>query len=157
MLTTTPHCMRLQSDQTKSIVNLPNKDGKTCLHVCASRPRNTPQLKLLLTKYMDFGEQQKQGDDIRKVVIEVDAKDQRGNTALMIAADHGAYEALKLLIDAGADRTKRNHDNKNAFDYIKRVVLQMRFFDYKGLHNGFITLDKMKVHHFVRSPISFNL
>ena len=118
-----------------SIVNMKNEEGKTCLHVCASRPRNTRQLKLLLTEY------------IGKVVIDVDAEDNKGNTALMMAADHGAYEALKWLTDAGADRTKLNHDNKNAFDYIRRVGSQMRFFDYvsKKSNNKLFKLEQMKV------------
>ena len=121
----------MQEDQPiTSIVNMRNHEEKTCLHVCASKKGNTPQLKLLVTEYLHK--------------VDIDYCDSRGYTALMIAAMHGANESVTLLIDAGADRRLVNDNNKNAFDYIRGLEGQLRYFDYKGLHNDLFELKDMK-------------
>ena len=46
----------------------------------------------------------------------VDFVDDRGRSALMIAAGLGHAEIVKTLIEAGADRTMRDKGGKNAAD-----------------------------------------
>ncbi|HTO81056.1 MAG TPA: ankyrin repeat domain-containing protein, partial [Methylomirabilota bacterium] len=46
----------------------------------------------------------------------LDAADNRGRTALMIAAERGHPEVIAALLAAGADRALRDHDGKTALD-----------------------------------------
>jgi uncharacterized protein len=45
-----------------------------------------------------------------------DDADNRGRTALMIAADLGYADIVDILVHRGADRAKRDHDGKSALD-----------------------------------------
>ncbi|RYG26484.1 hypothetical protein EON82_03115 [bacterium] len=45
------------------------------------------------------------------------AADREGRTPLMIAADKGEVECIRLLLAGGADRTLRDHRHKAAIDY----------------------------------------
>lgn len=55
---------------------------------------------------------------------DVNAKDRKGNTALMHAArlrlDRGGQEIIQLLIDFGADKTLRNNEGKTAEEIARR-------------------------------------
>jgi len=62
-------------------------------------------------------------DDIAAVIAlliqrgaHIDAVDNRGRTALMIAAENGYAAVVEALIRGGADRTRRDNDGKSAFD-----------------------------------------
>ena len=46
----------------------------------------------------------------------LDDTDNRGRTALMIAADLGYADVVEILVHRGADRAKKGHDGKTAFD-----------------------------------------
>ena len=46
----------------------------------------------------------------------IDLADNRGRTALMIAAERGHAEIVKLLLSAGVDESLRDKDGKTAFD-----------------------------------------
>ena len=60
------------------------------------------------------------GVDLVRSLIEkgarIDAADNRGRTALMIAAEQGHGAIASALIEAGADRTLRDKDGKTAAD-----------------------------------------
>ena len=47
---------------------------------------------------------------------DLDDADNRGRTALMIAADLGYADIVDILVHRGADRAKKDHDGKTAFD-----------------------------------------
>jgi ankyrin repeat protein len=46
----------------------------------------------------------------------IDARDRRGRTALMIAAERGHAEIVELLLARGADRALADKDGKRAVD-----------------------------------------
>lgn len=45
--------------------------------------------------------------------LPIDAQDDQGNTALMLAAYHGHLETVRALIDRGADVDLRNHRDQS--------------------------------------------
>ncbi len=47
---------------------------------------------------------------------DVNALDERGQTALMIAAQHGEFECVRLLLEAGADRELKDKRGNTALD-----------------------------------------
>jgi ankyrin repeat protein len=49
----------------------------------------------------------------------VDLQDERGNTALIQAAQHGRIPTVIYLIEAGCDHSLRNKDGKSALDIVK--------------------------------------
>ncbi|KAI9771245.1 MAG: hypothetical protein M1839_002829 [Geoglossum umbratile] len=49
-------------------------------------------------------------DQMRRLPLET--KTSKGNTALHVAAQFGQQEAIRLLIQAGADKNAKNHDNQ---------------------------------------------
>ncbi len=50
---------------------------------------------------------------------DVDALDEHGQTALMIAAQRGEFDCVLLLLEAGADRALRSKDGNTALDHAK--------------------------------------
>ncbi len=46
----------------------------------------------------------------------IDATDNRGRTALMIAAELGDAAVIDVLLQRGADRTRKDKQGKTAFD-----------------------------------------
>ena len=48
---------------------------------------------------------------------DVDGTDEHGQTALMIAAQHGEVESVRLLLEAGADRALKDKRRKTALDH----------------------------------------
>lgn len=50
---------------------------------------------------------------------DVNCKDKRGNTALIVATKYGDAEIVKLLLDLGADATLTDKEGKTALDHAK--------------------------------------
>lgn len=48
---------------------------------------------------------------------EVDARDEQGQTALIIAAQHGSVECVRLLLEAGANLNLKDNRGKTALDH----------------------------------------
>lgn len=66
--------------------------------------------------------------DIRRQLLEahafIDAESPNGTTPLMMAAFYGTPEAVKLLIEAGADIGMRNQKGMTALDFAQRAERQ---------------------------------
>ena len=56
----------------------------------------------------------------------LDAADNRGRTALMIAAELGDAGVVDLLMERGADRTLRDKGGKSALDLAKNDAVRAR-------------------------------
>ncbi len=80
-----------------------NKTGWTPLHYAATSSQ-LAIMKLLLEKYAF-----------------IDAQSPNGSTPLMMAAMYGSSEAVKLLIDEGADPLMKNEQGMTAIDFAKRA------------------------------------
>ena len=67
--------------------------------------------------------------DIAKVLIKAGAslneKDAYGNTPLHLSANAGNYEALKILLEAGAKTDIKNNEEKTFFDYLDNEGLNI--------------------------------
>ena len=80
-----------------------NKPGWTALHYAATRGQ-LAIMTLLLDNY-----------------AYIDAASPNGTTPLMMAARYGTPEAVKLLLDAGADPLLKNEQNLSAIDFAQRA------------------------------------
>lgn len=80
-----------------------NKTGWTPLHYAATKG-HISIIKLLLTHY-----------------AYIDAESPNKTTPLMMAAMYGTFEAVKLLIEEGADVSLKNEQGLTAFDFAKRA------------------------------------
>ena len=80
-----------------------NKPGWTPLHY-ASTGGQTSVMRLLLDNY-----------------AYIDAASPNGSTPLMMAAMYGTQDAVKLLLDAGADPTLKNAKGLGAIDFARQV------------------------------------
>jgi uncharacterized protein len=56
----------------------------------------------------------------------IDAADNRGRTALMIAAEAGHLEMVDLLIARGANRSLRDASGKSALDLARTAAVRQR-------------------------------
>lgn len=52
----------------------------------------------------------------------INARDQQGRTALLMAATHGATSVIELLLEYGADMTSKNNANESALDVAKKSL-----------------------------------
>lgn len=57
---------------------------------------------------------------LMQIGVDLNAVDNNGNTALMVAAEKGSEKAVSLLLAAGADSDIRNKDGKTALDLAKQ-------------------------------------
>ena len=80
-----------------------NKTGWTPLHYAATRGR-LDVMRLLLENY-----------------AYIDAASPNGSTPLMMAAQYGTDEAVKLLLDEGADPLLKNQKNLSAIDFAQQA------------------------------------
>lgn len=83
-----------------------NKTGWTALHYAASgsTPRQTEIIALLLEEH-----------------AYIDAESPNGTTPLMMAAQYGSLDAVRLLLEQGADPTLKNQLGLTAADFALRV------------------------------------
>ena len=51
--------------------------------------------------------------------LDVNPVDDYKNTPLHISCEDGNIEVVKLLLDAGADRSRQNRDEKTPFELVK--------------------------------------
>jgi len=56
----------------------------------------------------------------------IDAADNRGRTALLIAAERGDAAIVSLLLDRGADRIRRDKEGKSALDLAASAPIRAR-------------------------------
>jgi ankyrin repeat protein len=80
-----------------------NQSGWAPLHYAATGP--DPRLVLLL---LERG-------------AEVDAASPNGSTPLMMAAQYGSEDSVKLLLDRGADPRRRNQLDQGVIDFARRA------------------------------------
>jgi ankyrin repeat protein len=80
-----------------------NKPGWTALHYAATHG-HLPVIRLLLEHH-----------------AYIDAESPNGTTPLMMAAHYGSPEAVKLLLDEGADPTIKNRLDLTAIDFAHRA------------------------------------
>ena len=86
-----------------------NKTGWTPLHYAATGTQpQQPEIIALLLEHHAF----------------IDAASPNGTTPLMMAAFYGTPEAVKLLIEAGADIGMRNQRGMTALDFAQRAERQ---------------------------------
>ena len=90
-----------------------SKDGFTPLHVAASR-NNVAAIELLL-KHPD---------------VDIETRDVKGKTALLVAAKEGHLESIKLLIAAGANMDVKTYQGKSIHDLIKKSAREHLFHGY---------------------------
>ena len=83
-----------------------NTAGQTLLHV-AAKNKNMKVLKRVLSLGLDINHQ-----------------DQCGHTPLMDAVLNGTKEAIKILLDHGADTIIRDSRQKMAIDYAKNQEIK---------------------------------
>jgi len=80
-----------------------NQPGWSALHYAATGPE-TKAVQLLLDKG-----------------AEIDAASPNGSTPLMMAAQYGSEDSVKLLLARGADLKRRNQLNLSAVDFARRA------------------------------------
>ena len=80
-----------------------NQPGWSALHYAATGPE-TKAVQLLLDKG-----------------AAIDAASPNGSTPLMMAAQYGSEDSVKLLLARGADLKRRNQLNLNALDFARRA------------------------------------
>lgn len=57
--------------------------------------------------------------------VAVDRRNHLGNTALMEAAANGRWDVVRVLLEGGADRSLRNHDDECLEDYLELHGLEL--------------------------------
>ncbi len=62
----------------------------------------------------------------------INARDQQGRTALLMAATHGATSVIELLLEHGADLTSKNNANESALDIAKKSLESAKDNDTKA-------------------------
>lgn len=67
---------------------------------------------------------------------DVDGRDQHGQTALMVAAQHGEAECVRLLVEAGANRMAKDLHGKTALDHARAHAKIWKKPRFKFLERG---------------------
>ncbi len=67
---------------------------------------------------------------------DVDGRDQDGQTALMVAAQHGEAECVRVLLEGGANRSAKDLRGKTALDYAQAHAKIWRKPRFKFLERG---------------------
>ena len=81
-----------------------NKQGWTALHYAASGGGHVDVMRALLENH-----------------AYIDAESPNGTTPLMMAAQYGSPDVVKLLLEEGADPTLKNQQGLSAVDFAQRV------------------------------------
>ena len=61
--------------------------------------------------------------------VAVDVRDGKGRTALILAANANSYDAVHVLLDAGADCMVRNNGNRPVMDYVHHPAVARAILD----------------------------
>ncbi len=115
---------------TPSSLSLSHTHTHTCsrVHGCIHTHRRAPSLihihlpSLPLTHIHHPCSQVEVVKSLLAESASVTVTDAQGNTALHYAAGYGRVDALKLLLDAGANAAEVNGNGKNALELVKYVV-----------------------------------
>lgn len=67
-------------------------------------------------------------------LINIDSQNDKGRTALHCASKCGNADALILLLEAGADDTIVDNDNKTALDYVEEKEFHKCMDPLSGIH-----------------------
>ncbi len=57
--------------------------------------------------------------------VAVNRRNHLGNTALMEAAANGRWDVVRVLLEGGADRSLRNHDDESLEDYLELYGMEL--------------------------------
>jgi len=87
--------------------------------------RNISETKLMST-LKNWDNEKKSEDCLRTLIQDTDIhiRDKRGYTALAIAAGNGVHEAVRLLLEAGANPNTRSHHRTSVMEYAERHLRQ---------------------------------
>ena len=70
---------------------------------------------------MHFAARSAEGADVVRLLLDrgcpADPADNGGTTPVMVAASYNNAEAVRMLIEAGADHTRADHTGRNAYEY----------------------------------------
>jgi ankyrin repeat protein len=86
-------------------VNAADKEGRRPLHVAVAYGRDEPGMQIVQA-LLEAGAQ-------------LEAVDVKMNTALHYAAGYGRAEYARMLLDAGADASRRNETGKSALELVR--------------------------------------
>lgn len=103
--TRNPATLKLLLDYEKTDVNVTNNRGDTVLHYLAGRRNHARNLPLLLAKLAD-----------------VDVTNNRLETPLIKAARSRSLEAMKLLLEAGANVNAKDTSGFSALHYVNKGI-----------------------------------
>lgn len=76
----------------------------------------------------------------------INARDQQGRPALLMAATHGATSVIELLLEHGADLTSKNNANESALDIAKKSLESTQDNDTKARLMKCVELLQQKWH-----------
>ena len=65
----------------------------------------------------------------KRIIPCLDVRDGKGRTALILAANANSYDAVRVLLDAGADCTVRNNGNRPVMDYVHHPAVARAILD----------------------------
>ncbi|XP_046889078.1 ankyrin repeat domain-containing protein 22 [Hypomesus transpacificus] len=113
-------------------VSLRNKKNRTCLHYAARRTFSLLDylmiailMPILLIGYLILVQKQKKNVSLMNLVlssaVEVDAVDNKGNTALHYACQRKSHRLVPLLLEKNADASIQNHNKETPLDIARRL------------------------------------
>ena len=94
--------VRLLDVRNSEVIDIPFNAGTTVLMMAALNDANPGVMKLLL----DFG-------------LDINARDNGGRTALMLAAEWSTSKTIDMLLSVGADIAVKDNEGKRAADYAR--------------------------------------
>lgn len=99
-------------------LSLTNNSKMTALH-CAAANQHFETVAGLINTHLNVKNTLERRQQLQKTI---NARDQQGRTALLMAATHGATSVIELLLEYGADMTSKNNANESALDVAKKSL-----------------------------------